>query len=111
MMAGSSRGDGASGAATGSPAARWVYGIRRFPRFRYRGEMTGGVGHSRQRQGLDKGAGSEALTGGHQGGQSNGGVAVLSSSRCSCTRRRVRVVGGCYSHGESKREATDGGAH
>jgi hypothetical protein len=109
---GSSRGDVASKAATGSPAARWVYGIRCFPRFGYRGEMTGGVGHSRQRWGLDKGAGSEALTGDRRrGGQSSGGVAVPSSSRCSCARRRVRVVGGCCSRGESKREVADGGAH
>jgi hypothetical protein len=74
--------------------------------------MTGGVGHSCQRRGLDKGAGSEALTGdGRQGGQSFGGVVVLSSSRFSCARRRVRVVGGCCNRGESKREAADGGAH
>jgi hypothetical protein len=74
--------------------------------------MTGGVGHSRQRQGLDKGVGSEALTDdGRRGGQSNDGVAFPSSSWCSCARRRVRVVGGCCSHGESKREAADGGAH
>jgi hypothetical protein len=80
--------------------------VRRFPRFRYGGEMTGGVGHSRQQWGLDKGAGSEALTGdGCQGGQSSGGVAVPSSSQCSCARRRVRVVGGCCICGESKREA------
>jgi hypothetical protein len=98
--------------ATGSLAARWVYGIRCFPRFGYRGEMIGGVGHSRQRRGLDKGAGSEALTGDeHRGEQSSGGVAVPSSSRCSCARRRVRMVGGCCSRGESKREAADGGAH
>jgi hypothetical protein len=114
--AGSSRGNRASGAATGSPAARWVYGIQRFPHFLHGEEMTGGVGHSRQRQGLDKGAGSEALTGdGRRGGQSSGGVAVLSSSRCSCTRRRVRVVGGCCSRGaldgdeaDSKRTAASG---
>jgi hypothetical protein len=63
--------------------------------------MTGGVGHSRQRRGLDKGAWSEALTGdGCRGGQSNGGVAVSSFSLCSCARRRVRVVGGCCSRGE-----------
>jgi hypothetical protein len=112
VTAGSSRGDGASRAATGSPTARWVYGIRRFPRFRYRGELTGGVGHSRQQWGLDKGAGSEALTGdGCRGGQSSGGVAVPSSSQCSCARRRVRVVGGCCYRGKSKREATDGEAH
>jgi hypothetical protein len=87
----------------GSPAARWVYGIRCFPRLRYRGEMTGGVGHSRQRWGLDKGAGSEALTSdGRRGGQSSGGVAVPSFSRCSRARRRVRVVGGCCSRGESR---------
>jgi hypothetical protein len=74
--------------------------------------MTGGVGHSRQRRGLDKGAGSETLTGdGRRGGQSSGGVAVPSSSQCSCARRRVRVVGGCCSRGESKREAADGGPH
>jgi hypothetical protein len=110
--AGSSRGDVASDAATGSPTARWVYGIQCFPHFGYRGEMTGGVGHSCQRWGLDKGAGSEALTSdGRRGGQSSGGVAVLSSSRCSCARRRVRVVGGYCSHGESKKEAADGGAH
>jgi hypothetical protein len=36
--AGSSRGDGVSEAATGSPATRWVYGIRRFPCFRYGGK-------------------------------------------------------------------------
>jgi hypothetical protein len=101
--AGSSRGDGASGAATGSPAARWVYGIRRFPRFQYGGEMTGRVGHRRQWWGLDKGAGSEALTSdGRRSGQSSGGVAVPSFSRCSCARRRVRVVGGCCSRGESR---------
>jgi hypothetical protein len=65
-----------------------------------------------QWRGFDKGAGSEALTGdGRRGGQSSGGVVVLSSSRCSCARRRVRVVGGCCSHGESKREAANGGAH
>jgi hypothetical protein len=70
------------------------------------------VGHSRQRRGLDKGAGSEALTGdGRRGEQSSGGVAVPRSSRCSCARRRVRVVGGCCSHGESKGETADGGAH
>jgi hypothetical protein len=74
--------------------------------------MTGGVGHSHQRRGLEKGAGSEALTGdGHRGGQSSSGVAVLSSPQCSCARRRVRVVGGCSSHGESKREAADGRDH
>jgi hypothetical protein len=74
--------------------------------------MTEGVGHRHQRRGLDKGAGSEALTGdGRRGGQSRGGVAVPSFSRCSCARRRVRVVGGCCSHAESKREAADGGAH
>jgi hypothetical protein len=87
----------------GSSTARWVYGIQCFPRLRYEGEMTGGVGHSRQPRELDKGAGSEALTGdGCQGGQSSGGVAVPSFSRCSCARRRVRVVGGCCSHGESR---------
>jgi hypothetical protein len=65
--------------------------------------MTGGVGHSRQWRGLDKGAGSEALTGdGRRSGQSSGGVAVPSFSRCSCARRRVRVVGGCCSRGESR---------
>jgi hypothetical protein len=66
--------------------------------------MTGGVGHSRQRRGLDKGAGSEALTGdGCRSGQSSGGVAVPSFSRCSCARRRVRrVVGGWCSRGESR---------
>jgi hypothetical protein len=65
--------------------------------------MTRGVGHSRQQWGLDKGAGSEALTSdGRQSGQSSGGMAVPSSSRCSCARRRVRVVGGCCSHGESR---------
>jgi hypothetical protein len=42
--AGSSRGDGASEAATGSPVARWIYGIRRFPCFRFGGEITGGWG-------------------------------------------------------------------
>jgi hypothetical protein len=74
--------------------------------------MIGGVGHSRQQRGLDKGAGSKTLTGDeHRGGQSSGGVAVLSSSRCSCARRSVRVVGGCCSRGESKWEAADGGAH
>ncbi len=102
--AGSSRGDGASRAAMGSPTARWVYGIRRFPRFRYGGEMTEGVGHSRQPRELDKGAGSEALTGdGCQGGQSSGGVAVPSFSRWSCARRQVRVAGGCCSRGDSRR--------
>jgi hypothetical protein len=70
------------GSGYGSPAARWFYGIRCFPRFQYGGEKTEGVGHSRQRQGLDKGAGSEALTGdGRQSGQRSGVVAVLSSSR------------------------------
>jgi hypothetical protein len=65
--------------------------------------MTEGVGHSRQRRGLDKGAGSEALTGdGHRSEQSSGGVAVPSFSQCSCARRRVRVVGGCCSRGESR---------
>jgi hypothetical protein len=74
--------------------------------------MTGGVGHSRQRRGLDTGAGSEALSSdGHRGEQRSGGVAVPSSSRCSCARIRVRVVGGCCSRGESKREEADGGAH
>jgi hypothetical protein len=74
--------------------------------------MTGGVGHSRQWRGLDEGAGSETLTGdGRRGRQSSGRVAVLSSSRCSYAGRRVRVVGGCCSRGESKREAADGGAH
>jgi hypothetical protein len=67
--------------------------------------MTGGVGHSRQRRGLDKGAGSEALTGdGRRGGQSSGGVAVPSSSRCSCARRRVRV-------GEGAAAAVNRAAH
>jgi hypothetical protein len=32
--------------------------------------MTGGVGHSRQRQGLEKGVGSEALTGDERRGGS-----------------------------------------
>jgi hypothetical protein len=32
----------------------------------------------------------------------SGRVAVLSFSRCSCARRGVRVVGGCYSCGESR---------
>jgi hypothetical protein len=65
--------------------------------------MIGGVGHSRQRRGLDKGAGSEALTGDdRRSGQSSGGVAVPSFSQCSCARRRVRVVGGCCSRGESR---------
>jgi hypothetical protein len=70
------------GSGYGSPAARWFYGIRCFPRFRYGGEKTGGVGHSHQQWGLDKGAGSEALTGdGRRSGQRSGEVAVPSSSR------------------------------
>jgi hypothetical protein len=65
----------------GSPAARWFYGIQCLPCFRYRREMTGGVWHSRQWRGLDKGAGSEALTGdGRRSGQRSGEVAVPSSS-------------------------------
>jgi hypothetical protein len=61
------------------------------PSLPVRREMTGGVGHSRQRRGLDKGAGCEALTGdGRRSGQSSGGVAVPSFSWCSCARRRVR---------------------
>jgi hypothetical protein len=61
------------------------------PSLPVRREMTGGVGHSRQRRELDKGAGCEALTGdGRRSGQSSGGVAVLSFSWCSCARRRVR---------------------
>jgi hypothetical protein len=70
------------------------------------------VGHSRQRWGLENGSGSEALTGeGCQARQSRGEVAAPSSFRCSCARRRVRVVGGCYGRGELRREVADGGAH
>jgi hypothetical protein len=92
------------GSGYGSPAARWFYGLQCLPCFRYGGEMTGGVWHSHQRRGLDKGAGSEALTGdGHRRGQRSGRVAVLSFSRWSCARRQVRVVGGCCSRGGSRR--------
>jgi hypothetical protein len=52
------------GSGYGSPAARWFYGIRCFPRFWYGGEKTGGVGHSHQRS-----------------GERSGGMAVPSSSR------------------------------
>ncbi len=87
-----------------SPAARWFYGLQCLPCFRYGGETTGGVWHSRQQQGLDRGAGREALTGdGRRRGQRSGGVAVPSFSRWSCARRQVRVAGGCCSRGESRR--------
>jgi hypothetical protein len=60
---GSSRGDGASGAAMGSPAARAVPAYDGLPCFRSGGETTSEVGHSRQRRGLENGVWSEALTG------------------------------------------------
>jgi hypothetical protein len=70
------------GSGYGSPTVRWFYGIQCLPCFRYGGETTGGVWHSRQRRVLDKGAGSEALTGdGRWSGQRSGGVAVPSFSR------------------------------
>jgi hypothetical protein len=88
----------------GSPAVRWFYGLQCLPCFRYGGETTGGVWHSCQRRGLDKGAGREALIGdGRRRGQRSGRVAVPSFSRWSCARRQVRVVGGCCSRGESRR--------
>jgi hypothetical protein len=88
----------------GSPTARWFYGLQSLPCFRYEGETTGGVWHSHQRRGLDKGAGSEALTGdGRRRGQRSGDVAVPSFYRWSCARRQVRVAGGCCSRGESRR--------
>jgi hypothetical protein len=92
------------GSGYGSPAARWFYGLQCLPCFRYGGETTGGVWHSRQWRGLDKGAGREALTGdGRRRGQRSGGVAVPSFSQWSCARRQVRVAGGCCSRGESRR--------
>jgi hypothetical protein len=60
-----------------------------FPRFRSIGETIREVGRSLQRRGLENGAGSEALTGeGRRGGQSRGGVAVPSSFRCSCAKKK-----------------------
>jgi hypothetical protein len=87
--AGSSRGNGASGAAMSSPAAQGVPAYDGFPHFRSGGETIREVGRSLQRRGLENGAGSEALTGeGRRGGQSRGGVAVLSSFRCSCAKKK-----------------------
>jgi hypothetical protein len=92
------------GSGYGSPAVRWFYGLQCLPCVRYGGETTGGVWHSRQRRGLDKGAGREALIGyGRRRGERSGGVAVPSFSRWSCARRQVRVAGGCCSHYESRR--------
>jgi hypothetical protein len=92
------------GSGYGSLAARLFYGLQYLPCFRYGGEMTGGVWHSRQWRGLDKGVGREAHTGdGSRRGQRSGGVAVPSFSWWSCARRRVRVAGGCCSRGESRR--------
>jgi hypothetical protein len=63
MTAGSSRGDGASGATMGSPVARVVLAYDDLLWFRSGGEATREVGRSRQRRGLENGARSEALTG------------------------------------------------
>jgi hypothetical protein len=38
-------------------------------------------------------------------------TAVAGLGKVPTQRRRVRVVGGCCSRGESRREAADGGAH
>jgi hypothetical protein len=54
--------------------------------------MIGGVWHSRQRWGLDKGAGIEALTGdGRWRGQNSDGVAVPSFSRWSGVARSTET--------------------
>jgi hypothetical protein len=51
--------------------------------------MTREVGRSCQWQGLENGAGSEALTGeGCRGGQSKGEVVAPSSFQCSCVRKK-----------------------
>jgi hypothetical protein len=62
-MVGSSCGDGASGAATGSPAAWTVLAYDGLPWLRSGGETTCEVGCSHQWWGLENGLGSEALTG------------------------------------------------
>jgi hypothetical protein len=57
--------------------------------------MTREVGCSHQRQGLENGMGSEALTGeGCWGGQSRGVMAALSSFWCSCARKKGEGGGG-----------------
>jgi hypothetical protein len=89
MTVGSSRGNRASGAAMGSPTAQGVPAYDSFPHFRSGGETIREVGRSLQRRGLENSAGSEALTGeGRWGGQSRGRVAVPSSFRCSCAKKK-----------------------
>jgi hypothetical protein len=100
------------GAATGSPAARAVLTYDDLPWFQSGGETTREVGCSRQRQGMENGAGSEALTGeGCRGRPSRGVVAAQSSFWCSCARKKGEGGKGCCGRSESKREAADGGAH
>jgi hypothetical protein len=62
-----------------SPAAQGVPAYDDFPCFRSGGETIRQAGHSLQWRGLENGAGS---------GQSKGGVAVLSSFRCSCAKKK-----------------------
>jgi hypothetical protein len=79
----------------GSPAARAVPAYDVLPCFQSGGEMTREVGCSRQRQGVENGAGSKALTGeGCRDGQSRGAVAAPSSFRCSCGRKKGEEGGG-----------------
>jgi hypothetical protein len=73
----------------GSPAARAVPAYDGLPCFWSGGEVTRVVGRSRQRRGLENGAGSEALTGeGCRSGQSRGEVVAPSSFWCSCARKK-----------------------
>jgi hypothetical protein len=96
----------------GSLVARAVLAYDGLSCFRSGGETTSEVGCSHQWRGLENSAGSEALTGeGCQGGQSKGAVVAPSSFRCSCARKKGEGVRGCCGRDESKREATDGGAH
>jgi hypothetical protein len=75
--------------ATGSPAVLAVLAYDDLPCFRSGGETTHEVGCSRQRRGMENGAGSEALTSeGCRGGQSRGAVAAPSSFRCSCAKKK-----------------------
>jgi hypothetical protein len=91
MTMGSSLGDGALGAATGSPVARAVPAYDSLPWFQSGGETTREVGCNRQRRGLENNAKSEALTGeGCQGGQSREAVAALSSFGAPAQGRKVR---------------------
>jgi hypothetical protein len=72
-----------------SPVAQGVPAYDDFPCFRSGGETIRQAGRSLQWRGLENGAGSEALTGeGCRGGQCKGGVAVPSSFRCSCAKKK-----------------------